>query len=197
MSRRLNRNVMRTHLRVALEVRIVRALSLSALLFIVVIVFAANPSAGQANKPAQVFKPAIDQVRGQTQIPILLPSKLPAGIRERHIKSAWGTVSESGYNISLYYTEAGSEAAFAAGFGGSTQVFRDLPNTRPVTLASGVVGMFRPVSCGGSCAPANLWWEQNGVMYQIQIKLRSATNEKEQEKILIETANSTVTVRKQ
>lgn len=188
-------DVMRTHLRVSLEVLIVRALS--ALVFIVVIVFAANPSVDRANKPAQVFKPAIDQVRGQTQIPILLPSKLPAGIRERDIKSACGTVSESGYNISLYYTEVGSEAAFAAGFGGSTQVFRDLPNTRPVTLASGIVGMFRPVSCGGSCAPANLWWEQNGVMYQIQIKLRSTTDEKEQEKILVETANSTVTVRKQ
>ena len=42
--------VMRTHLRVSLEVRIVRALSLSPFVFIVVIVFAANPSARQANR---------------------------------------------------------------------------------------------------------------------------------------------------
>jgi hypothetical protein len=127
----------------------------------------------------------------------LLPSKLPVGIRERDIKSASGTVSESGYNISLYYAEEGSEASFAAGFGGSPKLFRDLPNTRPVTLRRGFVGMFRPVSCGGSCTPANLWWEQDGVMYQIQIKLRSTTNEKEQQKILIETANSMVTARRQ
>jgi hypothetical protein len=53
--------------------------------------------------------------------------------------------------------------------------------------------MFMPVSCGGSRAPANLWWEQNGVMYQIQIKLKSSTTEKEQERILVETGNLTVT----
>jgi hypothetical protein len=57
--------------------------------------------------------------------------------------------------------------------------------------------MFRPVSCGGSCAPANLWWEQNGVMYQIQIRLRSDSREKDQERILVETANSTVTARRE
>ena len=56
--------------------------------------------------------------------------------------------------------------------------------------------MFLPVSCGGSCAPANLWWEQNGVMYPIQIKLKSSTTEKEQERILVETANSTVTTQR-
>ena len=57
--------------------------------------------------------------------------------------------------------------------------------------------MFRAVSCGGSCAPANLWWEQNGVMYQIQIKLGRGTTESDQEKILIETANSSVPARRQ
>ena len=39
--------------------------------------------------------------------------------------------------------------------------------------------MFMPISCGGSRAPKNLWWEQNGVMYQIQIALKSSTTEKE------------------
>lgn len=60
-----------------------------------------------------------------------------------------------------------------------------------------VLEMFRAVSCGGSCAPANLWWEQSGVMYQIQIKLRNGLTEKDQEKILVETANSTVPARRQ
>jgi len=46
-------------------------------------------------------------------------------------------------------------------------------------------------------APVNLWREKDGVMYQIQIKLRSTTNRKEQQKILIQTANSMVTVRRQ
>jgi hypothetical protein len=50
---------------------------------------------------------------------------------------------------------------------------------RQVDLSRGRTGMFIPVSCGGSCAPENLWWEQNGVMYQIQIALKSSTTEKE------------------
>lgn len=161
----------------------------------VLVASAALFPAVQQNSPAQVFRPAIDEIRNKVQIPVLLPSKLPSAIPERDIKLASGTVSESGYSIGLYYSEIGSGATFAANFGGSKQVFRDLPNTRRVRLANGSEGLFRPVSCGGSCAPANLWWEQNGVMYQIQLKLSSTTNEKEQEKLLVETANSVVPVR--
>lgn len=99
---------------------------------------------------------------------------------------------------SLYYTED-ANASYAAGFGGSTRILRsqDLTNTRQVALSGGRTGMFRPVSCGGSCAPANLWWEQNGVMYQIQLKLGSGWMEEDQEKILVETANYIVTARRE
>ena len=152
----------------------------------------------QTKEPAPVFRPALAQIQSQARIPILLPSKLPSAIRERDIKVASGEVSEDGYFISLYFSEDGGDAAFAAGFGGSTRIFgpQGLPNTRRVALSGGRTGMFRPVSCGGSCAPANLCWEQNGVMYQIQIKLRSGSTEREQEKILVETANSIVTARR-
>jgi hypothetical protein len=153
----------------------------------------------QAKEPAPVFRAALEQIRSQTRIPILLPSKLPSAIPERDIKVAYGEVTEDGYSISLYSSEAGSNATFAAGFGGSTRIlgFQDLPNALRVALSGGRTGMFRPVSCGGSCAPANLWWEQNGVMYQIQIKLSRDLAEKDQERILIETANSTVTARRE
>jgi hypothetical protein len=154
---------------------------------------------GQAKGPTQVFRPALEQIQSQTRIPILLPSTLPSAIPERVIKLASGEVREDGYFISLYFSEEGSNAAFAAGFGGSTRILglQDLPNTHRVALSGGRIGMFRPVSCGGSCAPANLWWEQNGVMYQIQIKLGSGSAEKDQEKILVETANSMVTARRE
>lgn len=156
-----------------------------------------NAVMGQAKGPAPVFQPALEEIQSHTQIPILLPSKLPSAIRERDIKLASGRVSDGGYFVSLYYSETGVGATFAAGFGGSTRIFQDLPSTRRVALAGGRSGMFRPVSCGGSCAPANLWWEQDGVMYQIQIELRSDSTEKDQEKILVETANSTVRARRE
>lgn len=128
----------------------------------------------------------------------MLPAKLPSAIPERDIKLAYGELREDGYFISLYFSEPPvNDAAFAAGFGGSTRILQDLPNTRRVALSHGRAGMFRAVSCGGSCAPANLWWEQNGVMYQIQMKLRSDSTEKDQERILVETANSTVTFQRE
>ena len=179
------------------EVRIVKGVPVFALVVSFFTDLGLNYLMGQAKEPDRVFRPALEQILPQTRIAILLPSKLPSLIRERDIKLAWGTVSEDGYFISLYFTELGSIATFAAGFGGSAGVLRDLPSTRPIALAGGLIGRFRPVSCGGSCAPANLWWEQNGVMYQIQIKLRSTLKEKDQERILVETAKSTVTVRRE
>ena len=163
---------------------------------VVLLAFSLGPVSAQGKEPAKVFKPAIDQIWGKTPIPILLPTKLPAAISEKDVKLALGDVSSNGYGISLYYDEIGTNATFAASFAAFRESLRDVPNVRRVTLANGIVGKFRPVSCGGSCAPANLWWEQNGVTYQIQIKLRSDTDEKEQEKILVESANSSVTVRR-
>lgn len=155
--------------------------------------FACNSLLAQATKPAAVFKAALRDVQGKTRIPIMLPSKLPAPIRETDVKLAFGEVREDGYFISLYFDGVGSDASYAAGFGGSTRTFqaKELPNTHTVALTHGRTGMFRPVSC----APANLWWEQHGVMYQIQIKLNSETPEKDQQRVLIAAANSIVTAR--
>jgi hypothetical protein len=118
-------------------------------------------------------------------------------IREGDIKLAYGDVSKDGYFIALYFEEIGSNRAFAAGFGGSKEDSpEDLTDLgSPVALAGGVCGVFRSISCGGSCAPANLWWRQNGVTYQIQIKFSSTLDKKEQERILVQAANASVTVR--
>jgi hypothetical protein len=153
----------------------------------------ATGQTGQSKRPAPIFMRAIEQIRSRTQIPILLPSKLPPTIK-KYIKLATGEVSDNGYFVSIYFTEMepGVGGDWAGGFAGSTEAIDHLPNTRAVQLAGGRTAIFRPISCGGSCAPANLWWEQNGFTYQIQIRLRSDTPERDQEKILLETANSMV-----
>lgn len=69
---------------------------------------------------------------------------------------------------------------------------RDLGNTRPVKLADAIDGFFRPVSCGGSCAPANIWWEKNGTVYRFQLRLSSSASEQDQQKTMIELANSAI-----
>jgi len=149
-------------------------------------------AAGQQPAPAAVFRPALDQIRSQTHLPILLPTKLPSNLRENDIKLAVGEIRKDGYFISLFFADPGSNANYAAGFGASSRVFRESTNT---VLANGRAAIFRPISCGGSCAPANLWWEQNGVEYNIQVKLRSNMRESDQRRILVETANASVSAR--
>ena len=176
--------------------RIVKRVSTFILAGCFLVEFGSNPAMGQGKGPARVFTPALEQIQSKTRIPILLPSKLPSAIPESRIKLASGEARKDGYFISLYYS-ADAIASYAAGFGGSTFVLqdRDLPNSVRAALSDGRTGIFRPVSCGGSCAPANLWWKQNGVMYQIQVQLGPDLPEKDQEKILVETANSTVAIR--
>jgi hypothetical protein len=159
---------------------------------LVLLSIAVGPMAmAQSNEVLQLFDPAVAQIQGKTKVPVLLPSKLPAVLLEQDLK-VWGEGKEDGYSISLW--ENGPGGRFIAGFTASKRPISDLsdlPNLRRVVLASGSAGLFRPVSCGGSCAPANLWWEQNGVLYHIQIKLPSGSPD-EEERILLEAANSSV-----
>jgi len=153
-----------------------------------------SPVPGQAKEPTLVFKPALEQIKSRTRIAIMLPSKLPPDITESRVAS--GEVTQDGYFISLYYSKD-TDASYAAGFGGSTVILQDrnVPRSTRVALSNGRTGIFRPVFCGPSCAPAKLWWEQDGVMYHIQLVLSPDLPDEEQQKILVETANSTVAAR--
>jgi hypothetical protein len=81
-------------------------------------------------------------------------------IREKGIKLALGEMRGDEYLISLYYFEPGVEAIFAAGFGSSTRI-EHLSNAHRVELAGGRTRVFRPVSRGGSCAPASSSQSEN------------------------------------
>ena len=37
-----------------------------------------------------------------------------------------------------------------------------------VSLALGMKGYYKPLSCGGSCSPPSIQWIQKGVRYEIQ-----------------------------
>jgi hypothetical protein len=142
----------------------------------------------------QVFLSALAEVRTKTSVPVLLPSELPAPFSDaKHAIVDRATTQE--YVVSLYYELEEGAAGFAASFDGTNNPPyspRELGNVREVKLASGITGFFRPVSCGGSCAPANLWWQRGTVLYQIQLKLRSALPEKNQQGIITAVANSAI-----
>ena len=69
---------------------------------------------------------------------------------------------------------------------------KDHPNTVAVELSRGLVGYFRPVTCAGSCAPANLWWNANGAVYQIQMRLSPALSVVDQRRAMVAAAKSSI-----
>jgi hypothetical protein len=142
----------------------------------------------------RVFGSVLAEVKAKTSIPVLLPTELPRPVdNAKHAVVEKTTTDE--YGVALYYELEAGDAGFAAFFGArneSPYSPRELGNVREVKLTRGIVGFFRPVSCGGSCAPANLWWEHGGPLYQIQLKLASTLSAKKQQRVITAVANSAI-----
>ena len=150
--------------------------------------------ANEAGSLPDVFVSVLGGIKAKTRVPVLLPTELPRPFSDaKHASVDKATADE--YEVSLYYELDAGNAGFAASFEATKNPHyspRELANVREVKLAGGISGIFRPVSCGGSCAPANLWWEQGSVLYQIQLKVPSTLPEKNQQEIITALANSAI-----
>jgi hypothetical protein len=154
----------------------------------------ADGRANAASSLPDVFGSVLAEVKAKTSIPVLLPTELPRPLgNAKHAMVEKATPDE--YAVALYYELEVGDAGLAAFFAAknkSPYSPRELGNVREVKLTRGIVGFFRPVSCGGSCAPANLWWEHGGPLYQIQLKLPSTLSEKKQQRVITAVANSAI-----
>jgi hypothetical protein len=155
---------------------------------------AANQAKSDKSLPA-VFISVLPEIKTKSHLPVLLPSELPKPIR-RAKHALIQKVAANEYAISLYFELGIGDAGFAAYFSGAANPGsspQELGNESEVKLARGLRGFFTPISCGGSCAPANLWWEAGGIIYQIQLELPYSLNEEDlQKKTMIEVANSAI-----
>jgi hypothetical protein len=155
---------------------------------------AAQSLGAHALPVAKALASALSDVKEKSRIAVLLPSELPQPFaKAKH--AIVETASEDEYVISLYYELGVGDSGFAASFTANARPKygpKDIGNVREVKLSRGLVGYFRPVSCGGSCAPANLWWEEHQVLYQIQLKLALALTDAGQQRAMIGTANSAI-----
>jgi hypothetical protein len=142
----------------------------------------------------KVFASVLPELKAKSRLPVLLPSELPDPVRNaKHALLDKAAADE--YAISVYYELGVGEAGFAALFAADANSGYDprkLPNVREVKLAHHVRGFFWPVSCGGSCAPANVWWSESGVLYQIQLQLPSTLHEDDQQRTLTAIADSAI-----
>ena len=159
------------------------------------VMLALPAAAAQSNSPAKVFRPVIAELREKVQIPVLLPSKLPTVLRSPDINEVVVAIAAAdSYSVGLRYKGVGGEAGSAAWFYGARSDPDAVRAKHPYRLANGALAAFLPVGCGGSCAPANLWWQQDDVVYTIQIVLPPDMAPRAQAKILVETANAMVRV---
>jgi hypothetical protein len=129
-----------------------------------------RPTGREVSLPT-ILKDALSEVKSETAVPILLPSQLPSGLSEKEIHYVFGEGDKNHYKISLYFEAGIGDAGFAGYFGGEPlQRISSLGEEQKVPLANSIRGYYLEVSCGGSCRPATLMWELNGVLYTVQFK---------------------------
>lgn len=124
--------------------------------------------AGQSANLLQVFKPELVKVKHVTAVPVLLPHTLP--LLDKSKVYASSSATKKGFELDLAYAPNcfGADACFLAMFAG--QKGGSLPGAPNVRLANGDPAFYKGVSCGGSCAPASLWFIHGGVLYSWQDK---------------------------
>lgn len=162
-----------------------------AFAFAVVCCIACAAAFGATSRVSAMMAKAKAEIGNSVVVPVYLPTRLPAGTSAK-IMSIAGARTAHGYTVTLYYLVGAGDAGYAGMVSGSTNTLGSLPNTNVVHLASGTAALFRPVSCGGSCAPATLWWQVSGHEYSIQLSLPSRMTPKAQLAQLLVVANSMV-----
>lgn len=136
-----------------------------AALLVAVPAFAAAP----VNVPAK-FSSLLPKVRSKSGIAVRLPSSLDAGVSPSRVRGAIEEVSSGQYHLSLGAARGCHEATacFVAAFFGRRGAALDIK--RKVSLARGIVGRYRPITCGASCSAAEVQWKQGSIAYAIQFK---------------------------
>jgi hypothetical protein len=167
-----------------------RALRLSAL--IVVAVFAATAVAEAATyRIPKVLGNDLERVAPRTNVPIRLPVRMNLDYDKGVYGDGSGTKRRYEFEVAATQ-ECGANACFLARFAGERG--GEPSFTREVDLLGGITGYYKPLSCGGSCSPPMIEWEQGGVLYSIQAKL-GVSGRARQRRAMIAAANSAIAQR--
>ena len=150
-----------------MKLRASSLLAAAAVAAIAVAAAAAGPSASVDLLKA--FRQELPKVKRASTVPVLLPRSLRVSTTYRRV-FATGGVERGGWVLSLAADPrcGGANACFIASFEGRRG--GSLPDRPNVRLRDGTRAVYRPISCGASCAPASLWFVRGGVLYGWQVK---------------------------
>ncbi len=119
---------------------------------------------------AELFRSTLSKLKQTTNLPILLPSKLPSALRlKMHIEVVDASGEANRYYVFLLSPCRCSANAFDAENGGKLEL-AELPSAKAVLLAKGITGYFKPSTCGGSCSTVQLEWQYRGVLYRTEFQ---------------------------
>lgn len=117
----------------------------------------------------RTLRTQITAVKAKTSVPVLLPHYLP--VAGRAVKAyPSGKATPAGWQLSLAGTPrcGGADACFLAQF--NAQRGSRVPGRPNLRLPTGDRALYLPMSCGASCAPAELLFQHGGVLYTWQVK---------------------------
>lgn len=134
-----------------------------------VLALPASASGGGSYDLLKLFKTQIASVKEKSEVPVLLPRFLP--VAGKAVKAyASGKATREGWQLSLAGAKRcnGADACFLAQF--DARRGGHIPGRPNVRLATGDEALYLPLSCGASCAPAELLFRHAGVLYTWQVK---------------------------
>lgn len=151
---------------------------------------ATAPAAAEEYAAASLLAGDLARVAKKTDVPVRVPRAIDLDFDGQVFGS--GTATKRSYSLGLDAAEdcGGANACFLASFTGERG--GALSFTRKVTLARGITGRYKPLSCGASCSPAMVEWKQGGALYTIQAKLGVASGPA-QRAALVRAASSAIT----
>src|SRR5687768_14905991 len=142
--------------------------ALRSLILALVALFAIVAVADAATyRVAKVLRNDLQSVGPKTDIPIRIPFRI--GLDYDKGVYGEGTGSKNRYTFEINATDdCGANVCFLAQFQGEKG--GEPSFTREVQLDRGIIGYYKPLTCGGSCSPPMIEWVQRGVLYSIQAK---------------------------
>jgi hypothetical protein len=161
-------------------------------------------STGNNSAAKKLFADAAKDVVKRSSVAVYVPVSLQSLGKAALDGCVFSEAERDSYSISIYgrVTEfdktaplpcEASDAAFLAGIHGDKKPMPDLskePSAQRVVLQNRAPGWFIPVACGGSCAPATLYWQTSTASYWLQLNLGSLASIAAQRTELLEIANS-------
>jgi hypothetical protein len=100
-------------------------------------------------------------------VPVLLPSRMNLDYSARTYAGGGGGNDQYALFLDAR-PRCGGNACFLASF--TAKQGDPLGFKVNATLARGIRGAYKPLSCGASCSPPSIMWIQGGVRYEIQAK---------------------------